>query len=86
MTTNWNIFNFRETVGGQSIRVPLPDTMLDGVDSNGTNGFITFRNILIFPTFLEDLDGTTLTCGSPAVDTLSVTWFLRVYRKLLQIH
>ena len=81
VTTDWNIFNFRGHVGGQSIRVPLPDTILAGTDSNGTNGFLTFRNILTFPTFLEDLDGTTLTCGPRAVETRTVLWYLQVIRK-----
>ena len=81
VTTNWNIFSFRGIVGGQSIRVPLPDTVLTGINSNGTTGFLTFRNILIFPTFLEDLDGTTLTCGAPNIETFWVLWHLQIIRK-----
>ena len=81
-TTQWNIENFRGNPGAQSILMALNDTILGGEPSNGV--LPTFRTRLIFPEFLEDLDGTTLTCGLPPASSLRDGQFqLRVYSKSL---
>ena len=83
-TTQWNIENFRGTPGAQSILMALNDTILEGEPSNGV--LPTFRTRLIFPEFLEDLDGTTLTCGLPPLESLRDGQFqLRVYSKSLYV-
>ena len=77
VVTQWNIENFRGREGGQDIRTVLPNTILTG---NATGGglFPTFRTDLIFPVFLDDLDGTTLTCGFPP-DLRSGQFHLQAY-------
>ena len=81
-TTQWNIENLRGNPGALSILMALNDTILEGEPSNGV--LPTFRTRLIFPEFLEDLDGTTLTCGLPPASSLHDGQFqLRVYSKSL---
>ena len=81
-TTQWNIENFRGNLRPSSILMALNDTILEGEPSNGV--LATFRTRLIFPEFLEDLDGTTLTCGLPPASSLRDGQFqLRVYSKSL---
>ena len=82
VTTNWNIFNFRGVAGGRAIKAVLGDTILTGTKAP-SSPFGTFRNMLIFPEFIEDMDGATLTCGfpDPKIGLRAGEYFLRTYRK-----
>ena len=90
MTTNWNIFNFRGVAGGRPIKAVLPDTILTGTKAPNSP-FGTLRNMLTFPEFIEDMDGTTLTCGfpdpkiGPGNGLRAGQYFLRAYRKILHL-
>ena len=85
VTTIWNIWNFRGVAGGRSILLVLPDAIYEG-NPDGTL-FATFRNILTFPVFIEDLDGASLSCGSQLRGfNLTTGWFLlKAYRKCTMI-
>lgn len=82
--TQWVIRDFRGVPGGQDIITVLPDTILLGEPQPQPANFATFRNMLLFPEFLEDFDGATLTCGNPAISGNSLDtaqWPLRVFRE-----
>lgn len=81
----WNIVNFRGEEGLRLVILTLSDTILDGESTNGTNVFPTFRSRLMFPVFLEDFDGATLTCGLPAGFIREGQFQLRVYSKAMRM-
>ena len=81
-TTQWNILNFRGVKGSQSILTVLPSTILSGTSSGGAGFSPTFRDMLTFPEYIQDLHGTTLTCGTPTLGLAYVMYFLYIYRKL----
>ena len=73
--------NFRGVKGSQSILTVLPSTILSGTSSGGAGIFPTFRDMLTFPEYIQDLHGTTLTCGTPTLGLAYVMYFLYIYRK-----
>ena len=80
--TVWNIFNYQGVEAGRPIKAAVPDVVLGGnPEPNPDSPFSSLRNILKFPTFREDFDGSLLTCGTPSVGLRIGQFPLRVYRK-----
>ena len=78
--TQWTIRDFQGEEGLQTILTVVPSTILTGTP-NPSPAFETFRNMLVFPEFLEDFDRATLFCGTPSVVLESGQWTLRVFRE-----
>ena len=82
VTTLWNIENIRGVADLRDLLTVLGDDNIvkfDGISSNGTGFFPTFRNELTFTEFIEDFDGATLICGT-GENLRAGRWSLRVYR------
>jgi hypothetical protein len=82
--SQWNIVDFEGDSGARNA-LSVPGTTLEGDPAPPENIFDTFRNRLVFASFLEDLDGATLLCGVPPSATDLVQFPLRVYRKCMHV-
>ena len=80
ITTQWNLANFRGSVGLQTINNAAPELFeITGDPTPGT--MFTFQNRLTVLNLVRELDRVSIFCGTGAMPQ-QADFVLRIYREL----